>query len=200
MAGKVSAQVRTFGSISRASRRRRSRRCGMERSCIAATDLVMTPPELLVGEVTTNDLRIMELPAELQALTFTVSQIWHECFTRNPAHLWPRRLIKTEGERHETECGSGSSNRVGFWHLHAFERPPPMSACSAGPDAGSGDFEPPVTRCGQSSPGGVRSGQAESRQWLLLQPKTAPSPKQTSMSNPQPHQTARFVRRTTSSS
>ncbi|MEM1044529.1 MAG: LysR family transcriptional regulator [Pseudomonadota bacterium] len=66
---------------------------------VAGTDLITTVPELLAREVMTEDLRVTELPAELRAPTFAVSQIWHERFTEDPAHLWLRRLIKAECQR-----------------------------------------------------------------------------------------------------
>ncbi len=66
---------------------------------IAATDLIATVPELLAREVMTDDLRVMELPEELDAPAFAVSQIWHERFTEDPAHRWLRGLIKTGCQR-----------------------------------------------------------------------------------------------------
>lgn len=61
---------------------------------IAPTDLIITVPEALAKQVMTSDLRVVPLPKELQAPAFTVSQIWHERFTRDAAHQWLRRLIK----------------------------------------------------------------------------------------------------------
>lgn len=69
---------------------------------IADTDLIITVPELLAREVMTDNLSVMELPAELEAPTFAVSQIWHERFTEDPAHLWLRGLIKMECHRTST--------------------------------------------------------------------------------------------------
>lgn len=74
---------------------------------IAPTDLIITVPELLALQVMTNDLSLMELPRELQTPPFTISQIWHERFTEDPAHQWLRRLIKSECQRRQ---------QVGFWH------------------------------------------------------------------------------------
>ncbi len=62
---------------------------------IAPTDLIVTVPELLARHVMTDQLRLMPLPEELQAPPFTVSQIWHERFTKDPAHQWLRRMVKT---------------------------------------------------------------------------------------------------------
>lgn len=62
---------------------------------IAPTDLVITVPEALAEQVMTRDLCLIPLPKELQAPSFTVSQIWHERFTKDAAHQWLRRLIKT---------------------------------------------------------------------------------------------------------
>ena len=62
---------------------------------IAPTDLVITVPEILARQVMTDELGIAAPPKELQTPSFTVSQIWHERFTKEPAHMWLRRLIKT---------------------------------------------------------------------------------------------------------
>ncbi|MCR9257725.1 MAG: LysR family transcriptional regulator [Alphaproteobacteria bacterium] len=62
---------------------------------IAATDLIITVPELLARQVMTEDLRLVAPPEELRAPVFTVSQIWHERFTEDPAHQWLRRLVKS---------------------------------------------------------------------------------------------------------
>ena len=62
---------------------------------IALTDLIITVPEILARQVMTDELRIMPLPEELQTPPFTVSQIWHERYTQDPAHQWLRRLIKS---------------------------------------------------------------------------------------------------------
>lgn len=62
---------------------------------IAPTDLIITVPELLARQVMTDKLRLMPLPEELQTPSFTVSQIWHERFTKDAAHQWLRRLIKS---------------------------------------------------------------------------------------------------------
>ncbi len=62
---------------------------------IAPTDLIITVPEILARQVMTDELRIMPLPKELQTPPFTVSQIWHERYTQDPAHQWLRRLIKS---------------------------------------------------------------------------------------------------------
>lgn len=66
---------------------------------IAPTDLIITVPELLAQQVMTKDLILMELPRELRTPAFTVSQIWHERFTEDPAHQWLRRIIKSECQR-----------------------------------------------------------------------------------------------------
>lgn len=71
---------------------------------IAPTDLIITVPELLARQVMTDDLTRMDLPRALQTPPFTVSQIWHERFTADPAHQWLRRLVKaacreTEADR-----------------------------------------------------------------------------------------------------
>lgn len=65
---------------------------------IAPTDLIVTVPELLARHVMTDQLRLLPLPDELQAPSFTVSQIWHERYTKDPAHQWLRRMIKTACE------------------------------------------------------------------------------------------------------
>lgn len=62
---------------------------------IAPTDLVITVPEQLAYQVMTDELRMMPLPNVLQSPAFTVSQIWHERFTKDPAHQWLRRLVKS---------------------------------------------------------------------------------------------------------
>lgn len=62
---------------------------------IAPTDLIITVPELLAQQVMTKELKVMPLPKELRTPSFTVSQIWHERFTEDPAHQWLRRLIKS---------------------------------------------------------------------------------------------------------
>ena len=62
---------------------------------IAPTDLIITVPELLARQVMTRKLQIAPLPEELQSPPFTVSQIWHERFTQDPAHQWLRRLVKS---------------------------------------------------------------------------------------------------------
>jgi DNA-binding transcriptional LysR family regulator len=63
-------------------------------SVIAPTDLIITVPALLARQVMNDELALIELPKELQAPPFTVFQIWHERFTRDPAHQWLRRLVK----------------------------------------------------------------------------------------------------------
>ncbi|MEO0548023.1 MAG: LysR family transcriptional regulator [Pseudomonadota bacterium] len=62
---------------------------------IAPTDLIIIVPERLALQVMTNDLKLLPLPVELQTPSFTVSQIWHERFTQDPAHQWLRRLVKS---------------------------------------------------------------------------------------------------------
>ncbi|WP_299852209.1 LysR family transcriptional regulator [uncultured Roseovarius sp.] len=64
-------------------------------AAIAPTDLIITVPELLARQVMTDALRMAPLPKELQTPSFTVSQIWHERYTQDPAHQWLRRLIKS---------------------------------------------------------------------------------------------------------
>ena len=66
---------------------------------IAPTDLVITVPEQLAQQVLTDDLHMMPLPGELQPPTFTISQIWHERFTKDPAHQWLRRLVKSASQK-----------------------------------------------------------------------------------------------------
>ena len=63
---------------------------------LANTDLIITVPERLAQHVMTDDLCLSELPTELRIPSFTVSQIWHERFTDDPAHQWLRRLIKSK--------------------------------------------------------------------------------------------------------
>lgn len=63
---------------------------------IAPTDMIITVPKVLADQVITKDLVKMELPKVLRLPAFTVSQIWHERFTQDPAHQWLRRLIKAE--------------------------------------------------------------------------------------------------------
>lgn len=62
---------------------------------IGPTDLIITVPELLAKQVMTDELQMLPLPEALQTPSFTVSQIWHERFTQDPAHQWLRRLIKS---------------------------------------------------------------------------------------------------------
>ncbi len=64
-------------------------------SVIAPTDLIITVPEALAKQVMTSELELVSLPRELQTPPFSVSQIWHERFTKDPAHQWLRRLIKS---------------------------------------------------------------------------------------------------------
>ena len=59
------------------------------------TDLIITVPEALAKQVMTSDLTVVPLPKELQIPSFTVSQIWHERFTKDAAHQWLRRLVKS---------------------------------------------------------------------------------------------------------
>lgn len=62
---------------------------------IAPTDLIITAPELLARQVMNDDLSLMALPPELQTPPFTMSQIWHERFTKDPSHRWLRALVKS---------------------------------------------------------------------------------------------------------
>ena len=62
---------------------------------IAPTDLIITVPELLAKQVMTDELELAPLPEEIQTPPFAFSQIWHERFTKDPAHQWLRRLIKS---------------------------------------------------------------------------------------------------------
>ena len=64
-------------------------------SVIAPTDLIITVPEVLAKQVMTQDIELVSLPRELQTPPFTVSQIWHERFTKDAGHQWLRRLIKS---------------------------------------------------------------------------------------------------------
>lgn len=66
---------------------------------IAGTDLIITVPELLARHVMTDELQTMPLPRELTTPAFVVSQIWHERFTKDAAHVWLRRMIKTACSR-----------------------------------------------------------------------------------------------------
>lgn len=66
-------------------------------SIIAPTDLIITVPEALAKQVITPDLKLVSLPEEIQRPSFTVSQIWHERFTKDAAHQWLRRMIKSAG-------------------------------------------------------------------------------------------------------
>ncbi len=62
---------------------------------LASTDLIITVPELLAKQVMTSDLELVSPPKELQIPPFTISQIWHERFTKDAEHQWLRRLIKS---------------------------------------------------------------------------------------------------------
>ncbi|GAA0785967.1 LysR family transcriptional regulator [Roseibium denhamense] len=62
---------------------------------MAPTDLIMTVPEMLARQVMSDALEIAPLPMELGPSLFNVSQIWHERFTKDPAHQWLRRMIKS---------------------------------------------------------------------------------------------------------
>jgi len=62
---------------------------------IAPTDLIITVPERLARLVLTEELDLVPLPEALRTSPFTVSQIWHERFTEDPAHRWLRRLVKS---------------------------------------------------------------------------------------------------------
>ncbi len=68
-------------------------------SVIAPTDLVITVPEQLAHQVMTDELHMMPLPNELRTPPFTVSQIWHERFTKDPAHQWLRRLVRSASQK-----------------------------------------------------------------------------------------------------
>lgn len=61
---------------------------------LSPTDLLMTVPQVLANKIMTDQLCQRSLPKELQLPSFTVSQIWHERFEKDPAHQWLRRLIK----------------------------------------------------------------------------------------------------------
>ena len=65
---------------------------------IAPTNLIITVPEALATQVMTKDLRLIQLPEELQTPSFTVSQIWHERFTKDAGHQWLRRLVKSASQ------------------------------------------------------------------------------------------------------
>ncbi|MTI42141.1 DNA-binding transcriptional LysR family regulator [Roseibium hamelinense] len=62
---------------------------------IAPTDLIITVPEMLAAQVMTEDLELVAPPKELGMPHFSVSQIWHQRFTKDPAHQWLRRMIKS---------------------------------------------------------------------------------------------------------
>lgn len=62
---------------------------------IANTDLIITVPELLAEQVMQDGLCVRPLPEPLETPSFTVSQIWHERFTADPAHMWLRRIVKS---------------------------------------------------------------------------------------------------------
>lgn len=66
---------------------------------IETTDLIITVPERLAKQVMTDGLRLAPLPKALRTPPFTVSQIWHERFTKDPAHQWLRRLIKAAAQK-----------------------------------------------------------------------------------------------------
>lgn len=66
---------------------------------IAPTDLIITVPEHLARQVMTDELAVVPLPKPLQTPPFTISQIWHERFTADPAHQWLRRMIKSKCEQ-----------------------------------------------------------------------------------------------------
>lgn len=68
---------------------------------IAATDLIISVPELLARQVMTEDLQIVALPEDLRVPPFAVSQIWHERFTEDPAHQWLRHLVKSECQKYK---------------------------------------------------------------------------------------------------
>ncbi len=61
--------------------------------------LVITVPEQLARQVITDELHMMPLPSELRTPPFTVSQIWHERFTKDPAHQWLRRLVRSASQK-----------------------------------------------------------------------------------------------------
>lgn len=62
---------------------------------VAQTDLIATVPLRLALGLAHDSLDIVDLPEEVQIDRFTISQIWHERFHRDPAHVWLRGVIKT---------------------------------------------------------------------------------------------------------
>ena len=63
-------------------------------SFIESSDLIITVPAKLADQIMTPHLVTRPLPRKLQTPGFTVSQIWHERFTKDPAHQWLRRMVK----------------------------------------------------------------------------------------------------------
>lgn len=89
-------------------------------SVIETTDLIITVPGLLANQILNDKLVKKALPPELQIPSFTVSQIWHQRFSADPAHQWLRRVIKSV-------CAEDSSITPSKQHRPR-QRPAPVNA------------------------------------------------------------------------
>lgn len=58
----------------------------------AKSDLVLTAPSAL-AQLAKDDLAVVALPRELTVASHAVQMIWHERFTKDPAHEWLRERV-----------------------------------------------------------------------------------------------------------
>lgn len=59
---------------------------------VAKSDLVMTAPSAL-AQLAKDDVAVVALPRELVVAPHAVQMIWHERFTKDPAHEWLRERV-----------------------------------------------------------------------------------------------------------
>jgi len=59
---------------------------------VAKSDLVLTAPSSL-ARLAKDDVAVVALPRELQLAPHAVQMIWHERFTKDPAHEWLRDRV-----------------------------------------------------------------------------------------------------------
>lgn len=61
---------------------------------IAETDFLISIPASLAATLPKDKVVIRDLPEEIRGKPYTVSQIWHERFHRDPAQRWLRGLVR----------------------------------------------------------------------------------------------------------
>jgi DNA-binding transcriptional LysR family regulator len=59
---------------------------------IAQSDLILTAPRALTALIT-NDMPLIALPLPLPLPEHTVNLLWHERFSKDPGHVWLRKLV-----------------------------------------------------------------------------------------------------------